>query len=342
MSPFRDTYLSLIEAMPQVHGRFTGVRRLGMQGGNGNFSLMFTAFDAITGQRVVLKVFNPDERGDAYRLVSFSREQQLLQKLGGQPGVIQLICSCPSFQLFGNHGGMVITPLFDCYAVELARGSVADEINTANLDWSRKLLIFQGMCQAVYLTHIYQIAHRDIKPDNFLIMPDNSVKLSDFGTAREIVATIPGLRNNYVDFPPGDRRYTAPELLASLHDADAGMAFGADVFSLGACLFEIFAGVPLSSLPFRVPFLGALGRTANMAASPNGVLTKDEFGAFMDVAARRHTLPSISGVNPNVPIPLGQQVDGLYQVMAALDFRYRLSDFAEIDRRINSCLSIAP
>ncbi len=75
----REGYLNIIESLPEIHGRFTQVRRLGGSGGHGYFSLLFTAIDGSTGKPVALKFFHPDWRGDNYRLQCFEREAALLQ-----------------------------------------------------------------------------------------------------------------------------------------------------------------------------------------------------------------------------------------------------------------------
>ena len=94
------------------------------------------------------------------------------------------------------------------------------------------------MCKAVQRIHKAKIVHRDIKPGNFLVMRDGTIRLSDFGTARLIEDSSKPILDDYAGWPPGDIRYTAPEIISSLHDVTPHFAFKGDIFSLGATLFE--------------------------------------------------------------------------------------------------------
>jgi len=101
------------------------------------------------------------------------------------------------------------------------------------------------MVEAVLRCHFNGVSHNDIKPKNFLLMPDGLIKLTDFGLA---VAhnELPGMdpsdphRNRKVSFKKGTPGYVAPEILeiAGPHDA-----YLADVYALGVCLYDMLTGV---------------------------------------------------------------------------------------------------
>src|SRR5947209_10985285 len=86
--PNREYHLRTVEGRPDLDGRFTDIRRLGGAGGDGHFSLLFSARDAMTKRRVALKFFHPDHLQDDYRWGCFIREAQLLEDLAGQPDII--------------------------------------------------------------------------------------------------------------------------------------------------------------------------------------------------------------------------------------------------------------
>lgn len=243
--PFRDACLQIVESRSAIGGRFSGIHRVGTSGGNGNFSLLFSARDGQTNQDVALKFYRPDKLGESYRWESFRREAQILEELAGQQDIVGWVAPLSSFvETMTSPQGVPFPISFSYYAMELA---VADmEVAIANADWdaSDLLTAFRCMCRATQRIHSQRIAHRDIKPGNFLITEEGKVKISDFGTARRFDSATRPLLTAYT-YPQGDWLYAAPEILAGLHDVDSEYSFGADFFSLGAILFEMFSGTKL-------------------------------------------------------------------------------------------------
>src|SRR2546427_3758931 len=131
------------------------------------------------------------------------------------------------------------------YASELGAADLSEVILSTSWTAEQCLIAFRGMCRSIQRIHRRNIVHRDLKPANFLVMPDGSVKVSDFGTARDLNNENHAIALDYSGFAPGDIRYMAPEMLASLHDDDPSIAYRADIYSLGSILFEMFWGVQL-------------------------------------------------------------------------------------------------
>jgi len=106
------------------------------------------------------------------------------------------------------------------------------------------LRIAKQMCQGLEAAHQQGVVHRDIKPQNILILPESGeTKIMDFGIARvsEMDAAASGLTT--AGTVMGTPDYIPPEQ-AQGNPAD----FRSDIYSLGVVLFEIFTG--------RMPFVG--------------------------------------------------------------------------------------
>jgi serine/threonine protein kinase len=332
--PQRETLLQTIEAQALVGRRFENLRRLASSGGNGNFSLIVTADDRQSGGRVALKFFNPLHQRNQYRWDCFTREPELLLRFVGEPDILQCIAPRNEFTVPFAHMGLTLDVPFAYYAVELAAGDVSEAILTDRWTAKKKLEVFRGMCRAVQRTHTHCVVHRDLKPGNFLIMADECVRLSDFGTARDLADPAGAVLGRYM-MPPGDRTYTAPEMLALLHDVDPRYAIRADIYSLGVILFEMFSGTPLFFQIFDWSLVADLHATMNAVDRSVRVQT---YEAFVDTLADARPLPSLSQFGSTVPNCLTGLLDRLYRSMAAIDYRRRLSDFDQIFGRINACL----
>ena len=332
--PQRETLLQTIEAQALVGTRFENLRRLASSGGNGNFSLIVTADDRESGERIALKFFNPLHQRNQYRWDCFTREPELLLRFLGEPDILQCIAPRNEFTVPFAHMGLTLDVPFAYYAVELAAGDVSEAILTDSWTAKKKLEAFRGMCRAVQRAHTHLIVHRDLKPGNFLIMPNGSVRLSDFGTARDLADPAGAVLGRYM-MPPGDRTYTAPEMLGLLHDVDPRYAIRADIYSLGVILFELFSGTPLFFQIFDWSLVADLHATMNAVDRSVRVQT---YEAFVGALADSRPLPSLSQFGSAVPNCLTSLLDRLYRSMAAIDYRRRLSDFDQIFARINVCL----
>lgn len=90
------------------------------------------------------------------------------------------------------------------------------------------------MLQAMSYMHKHGYFHRDMKPENVLVM-NGQIKVADFGLAREVRSRPP--YTNYVS----TRWYRSPELL--LHSPTYNSPV--DVWAIGAIIVEMFTGKPL-------------------------------------------------------------------------------------------------
>jgi tetratricopeptide (TPR) repeat protein/TolB-like protein len=96
--------------------------------------------------------------------------------------------------------------------------------------------------RAVQYAHLQGILHRDLKPGNILLDGRGEPLVSDFGLAKWLDASSDLTRTLTIFGTPG---YIAPE---QAHEPAKNLTPAADVYSIGAVLFDLFTG--------RAPFLG--------------------------------------------------------------------------------------
>ena len=280
-----------------------------------------------------MKRFDPDA---SYRFGSFSREAEILETLKTEKDIIRWIAPVSEFTERFTAGAVSLNFPFAYYALELAETDLGSLIAGGLLDPEQLLEAFHVMCRSVQRLQHLGITHRDLKPPNFLFTRKGEIKLSYFGTARFLDRTTRSLSPSYI-LPPGDLRYAAPETLACLLDDDPAIAALADVFALGAMLFEMVTGTVLGVHVLDQAFREDL--TASMAVVARG-RRKDIFDTFVSEIADNHPLPNLSAFRPDIPASILPLLDELYKAMAHLDYRKRLVDFRRIILRVQTCLLV--
>jgi serine/threonine protein kinase len=101
------------------------------------------------------------------------------------------------------------------------------------------------IAQALHYAHLQNVVHRDVKPDNILVLADGRAKLTDFGLAKDY--------NNDQDLTRQASGLGTPNYMAPEQFADAkSVGPGSDVYSLAATLYSAVTG----RLPFaaKTPF----------------------------------------------------------------------------------------
>ena len=127
-------------------------------------------------------------------------------------------------------------------AMEYVDGeALGDYCRRRRLALVERLRLVRSVCDAVLHAHEHFVIHRDIKPSNVLVRADGTVKLLDFGIAKQLSRTeVPAdaTRTGLRLMTPA---YAAPEQIRGER-----VGIHTDVYSLGVMLYELLAG----TLPF--------------------------------------------------------------------------------------------
>ena len=113
------------------------------------------------------------------------------------------------------------------------------------LSIAERLVLFKSVCEAVQFAHQNLVVHRDLKPDNILVMEDGTPRLLDFGTAKLLSPSAEILgseftRQGFQSFTP---QYASPEQVLGNPITTAS-----DTYSLGVLLYLLLTGI----LPYEL------------------------------------------------------------------------------------------
>src|SRR4051812_2804948 len=139
--------------------------------GHGGMSVVYAAYDPQLDRRVALKVVRGDKLTEAHR-ARLHREAQALARLS-HPSVVTV------FDV-----GDVENDTF--VAMELVDGKTLREWCKQARTWREVVAVMAAAGRGLAAAHAAGIVHRDIKPDNIVVGDDGSVKVVDFGLARDL------------------------------------------------------------------------------------------------------------------------------------------------------------
>jgi eukaryotic-like serine/threonine-protein kinase len=198
--------------------------------GEGGMGVAYKARHLSLNRMVALKMIRGGSQARSDSFVRFRTEAESVGRLR-HPNIIQIYD-------IGEADGLPFV------ALELLDGgSLADRL-AGNPQTSRHAAeLVVTLTQAVRVAHEAGIIHRDLKPTNVLFTSDGVPRITDFGLAKRVGSDDGQTQSGQI---MGSPSYMAPEQ-ARGHSRDVGPA--ADVYALGAILYEMLTGRP--------PFKGA-------------------------------------------------------------------------------------
>ncbi len=96
------------------------------------------------------------------------------------------------------------------------------------------------VAEGLHYAHQRNLVHRDVKPANLLVAPEQTVKILDLGLSRIISTQEPSLTLAHGETLLGTVDYIAPEQAANCHEVD----HRADIYSLGCTFYFLLVGTP--------------------------------------------------------------------------------------------------
>ncbi|MEA5049052.1 MAG: protein kinase [Eubacteriales bacterium] len=196
--------------------------------GTGGMAHVYRAINLSSRKAVAIKVLKDEFRNDAEFLRRFEREARAVLHLSHE-NIVR------AYDV-GETDGLPYIVL------EFVDGKTLKEILDENGPMPPRIavaLVVQVL-DALGAAHAAGIIHRDVKPQNVIVMQSGKVKLMDFGIAREVNANTVTFTGSTV---LGSVHYLSPEQAKGLPVAE-----GSDIYSTGIMLYEMLTG--------KVPFDG--------------------------------------------------------------------------------------
>ncbi|HMS17865.1 MAG TPA: serine/threonine-protein kinase [Planctomycetota bacterium] len=192
--------------------------------GRGSMGTVYKAQQLRLGRDVAIKILAPFLAENEAYVRRFMKEARVVGKLN-HPNIVQ-----------GFDAGQVDGIWY--FAMEYVEGATLLQIlQRGAMDEDRAVHIVTQVARALDHAYNQDLVHRDVKPDNIMIVAGGVAKLCDLGLAKDVTRTS-GSTEKGVTL--GTPHYMSPEQVRGDVDVD----IRSDIYSLGATLYHAVAGVP--------------------------------------------------------------------------------------------------
>lgn len=254
--------------------------------GEGGMANVYLAYDTILDRNVAVKVLRGDLANDEKFVRRFQREALSASSLSN-PNIVEV------YDVGEDNGEYYIV-------MEYVEGKHLKALlkKRGKLTVPEVIDITLQITNGLSVAHDSYIIHRDIKPQNILILENGMIKITDFGIAVAMNATQLTQTNSVM----GSVHYLPPEQASG-----KGATLQSDIYSIGILMYELLTG----KLPFR---------------GDNAV----------EIALKhlKEPMPSIRDEIPDIP----QSVENIILKATAKNPKNRYSDAREMHEDLKTCL----
>ncbi len=242
--------------------------------GAGGMAEVYRGFDVKLKRQVAVKVLPAALSGDANYVQRFRTEAQRVAALN-HPHIV------PVYH-FGEEGPLLY------HVMPLLKESLRDRLERdGTLAPHEAVRLVVQIASALSVAHAAGLVHRDVKPENILLNDKGEALLTDFGIARPVMMSRTGRMAQTLSatgLPVGTPEYMAPEQLRG-----ESIDERADIYALGAVLYELLTGHPPheAETPYEVAALSLMGEITPPSSLAPGISEALEDVVMIALAADR-------------------------------------------------------
>lgn len=193
--------------------------------GIGGMAYVYKAYDNIEKRWVAIKILKEELAGNSDFLRRFRNESKAIAVLS-HPNIVKVYDVS-----FGDRIQYIVMEYIDGITLKQYIEQQGE------IKWREALYFTVQILRALQHAHEKGIIHRDIKPQNIMLLEDGTIKVTDFGIARFSQAETQTMTDKAI----GSVHYIAPEQARGGYINDK-----ADIYSVGVMLYEMLTG----QLPF--------------------------------------------------------------------------------------------
>ena len=205
----------------KIEGRYQVSELIGV----GGMANVYKATDTVDNKEVAIKILREEFYQNEEFLRRFKNESKAIAMLS-HPNIVKVYDVC-----FSRGIQMIVMEYLD--------GITLKEYleQQGALSWKETVHFTRQILQALSHAHERGVVHRDMKPQNVMMLSDGSLKLADFGIARFARSEAKTLTDKAI----GSVHYISPEQARG-----ENIDHRTDIYSVGVMMFEMLSG----QLPF--------------------------------------------------------------------------------------------